>query len=462
MKSFDLFNNKDKVCLSIAGSDSCGGAGIQADVKTFSMFNLSPATVLTALTAQNSNGVQNIFVCPENFVKDQLDAVFADGNICGIKIGMLYSKKIIDLVASFLSGIRNSQMSNFGNQSRNEDIFIVIDPVMTAEAGGRLIDDEALIALRDLLIPISSVITPNIMEAEKIACVKIKCEDDAEVAARKIFDLGAKNVIITGGHLNGTDIFYDGDLTKIKGNLVDGRTHGSGCTYSSLLLSLLIMGYTPLSAAKSAKKLLERSIETSRKIGKRGGSVNQTIWLLDYYDKFNTLQELKESFHKLISMKRIGRIIPEVGTNFGLSIHYPKNSRDIAAIEGRMTKINDDNVRYGCISFGASDHVARMILTANRYDRHIRSAINIKFSEDILDICKKIKFSIEEFDRNDEPDGISTMEWGVMEGIKKNDNNVPDIIFDRGSIGKEPMIRIFGESAYTIVEKIKKILDDMR
>ncbi|HIH78622.1 MAG TPA: bifunctional hydroxymethylpyrimidine kinase/phosphomethylpyrimidine kinase [Halobacteria archaeon] len=453
MKSLDLFKNKDKVCISIAGSDSSGGAGIQADVKTFSMFNLSSATVITALTAQNSKGVQNIFVCPENFVLDQLNAVFADGNICGVKTGMLYSKEIIKLVSSFLSNARDQRF-------QDQDLPIVVDPVMTAEAGGRLISDEALMVLKDLMLPISSIVTPNIMEAEKISGVKINCEKEAEIAAKKIFDLGVKAVIVTGGHLNGTDIFYDGEIVRIKGDLVDGRTHGSGCTYSSLLLSLLVMGYTPLASAKIAKQFLERSIEVSRRIGEKGGSVNQTIWLLDYYDRYNTIEELKESFCNLISIKRLEIIIPEVGSNFGLSSHYPRSLDDIAAVEGRITKIDDNKVRHGCISFGASRHVARMILTANKYDKKVRSAINIKFSDDLLDICKNINFSMVEFDRKDEPPNRSTMEWGVAESIKKFGNNVPDVIYDQGGIGKEPMIRIFGESAYDVVEKIKKILEN--
>lgn len=446
MKYLDLFKNKDKVCLSIAGSDSSGGAGIQADIKTFSMLNISSATVITAVTAQNSSGVENILVCPEDFVLDQLNAVFADGNICGIKTGMLYSSGIIKLVASFLSDL---------------DIPIVVDPVMTAEAGGRLIDDDAQKILQDLLLPISSIATPNRMEAEKIAGVKIKCEKDAEIAARKIFDLGAKIVIVTGGHLNGTDIYYDGDLEKIKGNLIEGRTHGAGCTYSSLLLSLLVMGYTPLESAKISKRFLERSIEVSRMIGEKGGSVNQTIWLLDDFDRFNTLQELKESFYKLISIKKLGIIIPEVGSNFGLSIHYPKSLDDIAAVEGRITKIDENKVRYGCISFGSSEHVARMILTANRYDKRVRSAINIRFSEDLLDICRKVNLSMAEFDRKNEPENRSTMEWGVSESIKKFGNRIPDVIYDQGGVGKEPMIRIFGESAYSVVEKIKKIIENL-
>jgi len=457
MRSLDLFKNKDKVCLSIAGSDSSGGAGIQADVKTFSLFNFSSATVITALTAQNSKGVQNIFLCPENFVLDQLSAVFADGNIYGVKTGMLYSSGIIKLVASFLSNAQKSSI--FGDQDL--DIPIVVDPVMTAEAGGRLIDDKALIVLKNALLPISSVVTPNIMEAEKIAGVKIKCEKDAEIAAKKIFDMGVKTVIITGGHLNGTDIFYDGDLEMIKGGIIEGRTHGSGCTYSSLLLSLLVMGYTPLDAAKISKRFLERSIKVSRKIGKMGGSVNQTTWLLDDYDKFNTLQELQESFRNLISMKGLGVIIPEVGSNFGLSIHCPRILEDIAAVEGRITKINDYRIRYGCISFGASEHVARMILTANKYDRKVRCAVNIKFSEDLLDICKKMNFSMIEFNRKDEPQNRWTMEWGIEDGIKKFNNHVPDVIYDRGGVGKEPMIRIFGESAYDVVGKIDNILKNL-
>lgn len=445
--TFDLFKNRDRACLTIGGSDSSGGAGIQADIKTFSSFNFSSASVITALTAQNSKGVFGIYPSSEEFVMEQLKAVFSDDNICGVKTGMLYSPEIISSVADFLSDVKIK-------------VPIIVDPVMSAEAGGDLIKKEAIKVLKGKLIPISSIVTPNVEEAEKISGMRIKDERDAEIAAKKIYELGTEVAIVTGGHLKGRDIFYDGETIKIDGKLIKGGTHGSGCTYSSSLTCLMAMGYSPLKSAIASKRLLERSIETYRKTGYNTGCVNQTAWLLDDCDRYYVMDNLKKSVEEILRLKNIGKVIPEVGSNLGMAIHHPKDLKDIAAVEGRITKVNEKKVRAGCVSFGASEHVARTILTVMRYDEDIRSAMNIKFSEEILDICKELSFSISYFDRKDEPEGAKTMEWGISEGIKNfgKFGKVPEIIFDRGGIGKEPMIRIFGGSSDDVVEKARKIL----
>jgi hydroxymethylpyrimidine/phosphomethylpyrimidine kinase len=290
--------------------------------------------------------------------------------------------------------------------------------------------------------------------------MRIKDERDAEIAAKKIYELGTEVAIVTGGHLKGRDIFYDGETIKIDGKLIKGGTHGSGCTYSSSLTCLMAMGYSPLKSAIASKRLLERSIETYRKTGYNTGCVNQTAWLLDDCDRYYVMDNLKKSVEEILRLKNIGKVIPEVGSNLGMAIHHPKDLKDIAAVEGRITKVNEKKVRAGCVSFGASEHVARTILTVMRYDEDIRSAMNIKFSEEILDICKELSFSISYFDRKDEPEGAKTMEWGISEGIKNfgKFGKVPEIIFDRGGIGKEPMIRIFGGSSDDVVEKARKIL----
>ncbi|VUT25547.1 MAG: Bifunctional thiamine biosynthesis protein ThiDN [Candidatus Methanolliviera sp. GoM_oil] len=444
--TYDLFKNRDRACLTIGGSDSSGGAGIQADIKTFSSFNFSSASVITALTAQNSKGVLGIYPSSEESVIEQLKAVFSDDNIYGVKTGMLYSPEIISSVADFLSDVKIK-------------VPIIVDPVMSAEAGGDLIKKEAIDALKEKLIPISSIITPNVEEAEKISGMRIKDERDAEIAAKKIYELGTEVAIVTGGHLKGRDIFYNGKTVKIDGKLIEGKTHGSGCTYSSSLTCLMAMGYSPLKSAIVSKRLLERSIEMYRRTGDNTGCVNQTAWLLDDCDRYYVMDDLKRALEEILKLKNIGKIIPEVGSNLGMAIHHPKGLKDIAAVEGRITKCRN-KVRAGCVSFGASEHVARTILTVMKYDENIRSAMNIKFSEEILDICKELSFSISYFDRKDEPKGAKTMEWGIAEGIKNfgKFGKVPEIIFDRGGIGKEPMIRIFGGSSDDVVEKVRKIL----
>src|SRR5574341_997244 len=203
--------------LTIAGADSGGGAGIAADIKTFAALGVHGACIVTACTAQNTRGVKGIFDIPTGFIEEQFNAVVSDIRIDCAKTGMLSSPDIVRTVAKLV---------------KKQELPLVIDPVMAAGAGGKLLDDEAVDVLVEELLPQASVVTPNIFEAERLSGVKIKDMNDAKKAAAKIHDIGAKAVIVTGGHLDGTDVLYaDGEFTYIVGELIERRTHGTGCTH---------------------------------------------------------------------------------------------------------------------------------------------------------------------------------------------------------------------------------------
>ena len=224
--------------LTVAGSDSGGGAGIQADLKTFSAFRVFGMSVLTAVTAQNSLGVTGVHDLPPEFVARQLDAVLDDFGADAVKLGMLSNAGIIRAVADRLRA---------HGQTR-----LVLDPVMIAKSGAPLLQPEARTALIEVMLPLAEVVTPNLHEASVLAGLPVTTEADMEEAARRIHAQGPRHVLVKGGHLatSATDILYDGrGFTRFPAPRIDSpNTHGTGCTYSAAIAAGLALG-APLAAA---------------------------------------------------------------------------------------------------------------------------------------------------------------------------------------------------------------------
>lgn len=251
--------------LTIAGSDSGAGAGIQADLKTFSALGVYGTTVITALTAQNTLGVQAIEVIAPEMVRKQLEAVLTDMDADAVKIGMLGSAGNIEMVAGTLRHY----------QARN----IVLDPVLASTSGSLLLPGEALNVLIERLLPVIDWVTPNLAEAEILTGVTISNVDDMKKAAVELHQKGPKMVLVKGGHLSGapTDIFYNGaDFVVLEAErITTENTHGTGCTLSSAITAYLAKGRDPLSAVRMAKEFVTAAIQYSLKIGKGKGPVNQ-------------------------------------------------------------------------------------------------------------------------------------------------------------------------------------------
>ncbi|HVE44056.1 MAG TPA: bifunctional hydroxymethylpyrimidine kinase/phosphomethylpyrimidine kinase [Gammaproteobacteria bacterium] len=266
--------------LTIAGTDPSGGAGIQADIKTISATGCYAASVITALVAQNTQGVQAIQEVPAAFVMQQINSVFSDLDISAVKIGMLHNKKIIETVSSALEKLKPKN--------------IVLDPVMVAKNGCKLLPSNIIHFIRERLFPLVNLITPNLFEAEKILGEKIETLPEMESAAEKIGNTFNVNVLLKGGHLNTTqssDVLYSKkDLTHYwfhEERINTKNTHGTGCTLSSAIASYLAQGCTLQHAIHISKKYLTKAIESGRnfQIGRGCGPVNH-FYLLTGDEKF--------------------------------------------------------------------------------------------------------------------------------------------------------------------------------
>ncbi|MCS7083383.1 MAG: bifunctional hydroxymethylpyrimidine kinase/phosphomethylpyrimidine kinase [Aquificaceae bacterium] len=252
--------------LTIAGSDSSGGAGIQADLKTFSALGVYGMSAITCITAQNTTGVFNTHEVPPNVVYDQIKAVYEDIGVDALKTGMLYSAETIKAVVN--------AVLNLGLQN------LVVDPVMRAKSGDSLLKDDAKSALIQELFPLALLVTPNIPEAEELSGMKIKTIEDMECACKLIHEKGCKAVIVKGGHLSSLDeaidVFFDGqELHHFTSPFIDSKnTHGTGCTFSAAITAFLAMGQELKQAIKEAKHYTHGAIEHSIGIGSGHGPLN--------------------------------------------------------------------------------------------------------------------------------------------------------------------------------------------
>ena len=260
--------------MTIAGSDSGGGAGIQADLKTFSSLRVFGTTAITSITSQNTVGVNDVYNIPIKHLESQITAVLDDINVLAVKTGMLATSDIISVVCSSLKKYNVSKL--------------VVDPVMIAKDGSRLLQKEAINSLITELIPISYVITPNVPEAEDLVSMKINSIKDMYNAADKIYKLGAKNVVIKGGHLSGKksiDVLYNGtEYSEFSTTRVNtSNTHGSGCTFAAAITAFLSYEIPLLDAVKKAKIYVSESLSTDFKVGHGHGPLNH-FWGLQFPD----------------------------------------------------------------------------------------------------------------------------------------------------------------------------------
>ena len=256
-----------KTALSIAGSDSCGGAGIQADIKTMTLNGVYAMSAVTALTAQNTTGVSAILEADADFLEKEINAVFEDIFPDAVKIGMVSSSALIEIIAERLKFY----------QAKN----IVVDPVMVATSGARLINDSAINTLKEKLLPIANIITPNIPETEVLSGMKISDKNDMEKAAVSIGEKFKCAVLVKGGHsINDADdiLYSNGKITYFKGKRIDNpNTHGTGCTLSSAIAANLAKGYSLEKSVEKAKEYISGALGAMLDLGKGSGPMNHAF-----------------------------------------------------------------------------------------------------------------------------------------------------------------------------------------
>lgn len=363
---------RTECALTVAGSDSGGGAGISADIRTFSALGVHPLVAITAVTAQNTKEVKSVFEVPPEALRAQLEAIFEDFHVSAAKTGMLFSSELIEVAAGFF---------------RKQKIPLVIDPVLRATTGAELLREEGLRALKEELIPLSSLITPNIPEAEVLSGVKIRGVEDmkksAEIMCR---ELGAGAVLIKGGHLSGdpSDLLYFNESFRIfHSSRLSGCSHGTGCTLSAGITALLARGFELEEAVRRAREFTRISIFHGSRVGSGECPVNPVAWLEIPAERWRIFEEILNSEELLrkkfpeglsvvaklpgffsedfleVRFSRGGisvslnseiarKVLSDAGTSFAIILDSEKASGDL---EKRFRRFSDQHLIYFFNSF---------------------------------------------------------------------------------------------------------------
>jgi hydroxymethylpyrimidine kinase / phosphomethylpyrimidine kinase / thiamine-phosphate diphosphorylase len=438
------------IALTIAGSDSGGGAGIQADLKTFAALGVYGASVITSVTAQNTLEVTGIHDLPPEFITLQLDTVVRDLSIDAIKTGMLSNPAIIRAVSERLQTLAVEKL--------------VVDPVMVAKGGAALLRKEAEAELIQSLLPLAYIVTPNLGEAEVLAAMPIRNLSDMEQAARRIHAKGPRHVVVKGGHLDGppTDILFDGQRFEyVEGKRIETKNlHGTGCTFASAIAAELAKGAEVTQAVRSAKAYITTAIRLAEPIGHGFGPTHHFGALYRQAARYDILLQLEEAVTQLRA-GGIAALIPELQSNLGLALPHATTLQEVAAWDGRIMRVGEDIHPVGNPRFGAPRHVATMILAVVRVDPRYRSAMNLRYGEDVLQACQAANLRIVALSHRDGPVEAQSREASsraseIAEIIVRV-GAVPDIISDPGVVGQEAMVWVLGHDAAEVTRKVLMI-----
>lgn len=449
---------KIPIAITIAGSDSGGGAGIEADLKTFTALGVHGAVALTSVTAQNTYEVTAIHDIPPEVVYEQIKAIAVDMGIDAGKTGMLSNSGIIRAVSRAV---------------KEFSFPLVVDPVMVAKSGAKLLLDEAVEVLTRELIPLAKVVTPNAPEASRLSGVEVRDVDSAKQAARRIVEeTGVEAAVVKGGHLlsdTSVDVMYwRGRCYLFESPRVkNGCTHGTGCSFSAAIAAELAKGTDLYNAVKVAKEFIVKAIAYGLKVGKGHCPVNPAAWLYVPAYRSIVLEELKRAVAKLMEHKgELIKYAPEVGINVAMSLPapYALSVDDVAAVKGRIVRSGNELIQIGEVEFGASRHLARLILELQRAYPEVRAAVNVRYCEELVEKARKRGYRVVFIDRRLEPEESrrvegATMRWIAGE-VSRMTSEPPDIIYDVGDLGKEAMIRVIGKGALDAVDKLIKLIEE--
>jgi hydroxymethylpyrimidine/phosphomethylpyrimidine kinase len=439
--------------LTVAGSDSGGGAGIQADLKTFAALGVHGMSAITSITAQNTYSVTRVVDLDPEMVVEQIRVCVEDIGVDAVKTGMLHTTDIIRAVADELRKISAPK---------------VVDPVMVAKSGAPLLREDAIKTLIEELIPIADVVTPNAREAERLTGIPVKGLEDQKRAAKEIAELGARAVVVKGGHIDGPMVrdvlYFNGDYIVLESERIQTKnTHGTGCTFASAIAAHLAHGTEIVQAVRKAKEFVTDAIRYGLDLGKGSGPVNPLWATLRKAWLYEAIENVRVATEVLERVDGVGWICPESMINLAEVVPYGSSNDDVVGIPGRIVNVGGRLRASSCPRPGGSRHVASAVLVAHSLDRRVRAAMNIRYDERILESAVRLGMSVSSYDRSREPPEIKNVEgmsirWGVREAFNQA-GKVTDIVYHMGDFGKEPMITIFGEDAVDVVKKLLRILN---
>ena len=432
-----------KTALTIAGSDSVGGAGIQADIKAMASVGVHAATVVTAVTVQNTKQVSNILPVPEEIVKEQLEAILKDCRVEAVKTGMLYSADIVKVVVDML---------------QHKDIPLVVDPVMVATVGDTLSKGDLSKSIKKDLLPICELVTPNRYEAEILAGMKINSKDDAMLACEIIGKQGS-SVLLKGGHFDSKSIvdylYLSSEFTVLTNPRLEKAGHGSGCTLSSYITAHLAKGLDLVNSVLRSREMIQRSIGSQYAVGK-GELVVDPLASVSFpsenTDRVDVLDAIDSAADRIVSGLPHS-LVPRNGLNIAYATPDAAGPEDVAAIDRKITLRKGNVVRNGPAKFGAAGHLSFILLEVMKKDPSMRSVISIAPAEDTLDLLEEIGLNVIQSGRRGNP------LWGsatkkLIEKLKE----IPDAIADSDQKNGDT-VKILGKDPSDVLSKLSSILN---
>jgi hydroxymethylpyrimidine/phosphomethylpyrimidine kinase len=439
------------VVLTIAGSDSGGGAGIQADLKTIEAHGAFGTSAITSVTAQNTLGVERAYTLPTEEIRAQIDAVVSDSDVRAVKTGMLAEAPVIDLVAEAVAEM---------------DCPAVVDPVMVAASGDRLLAEEAEDTY-ETLVAKATLVTPNADEAGVLTGIRPEDAESAREAGDALLSMGADAALVKGGHVPGAEVLdllvTDEDTYEFTHPRIDtDATHGSGCALSSAIAARLAHGEPIPEAVQAATAFMERAVRYAIDVGEGPGSVHHLADLRNRAAQNFATERVHDVVDAFVEAD-VSHLVPEVGMNVVGATPYAETVRETAAVEGRITRtLSGVNPNRG-VRFGASSHVARFLLAAREFDADLQFAVNCRFDEEVEEALETLDDGVVEYDRSEEPEDVkeregSTMQWGARQAFEKSERT-PVAVVDRGEVGKEAIVKLVAAEADVLVERTLAVLE---
>ncbi|MEL9929385.1 MAG: bifunctional hydroxymethylpyrimidine kinase/phosphomethylpyrimidine kinase [Sulfolobales archaeon] len=446
-----------RVAITISGNDSSGGVGIETDLKTFASLGVHGTFAITGVTIRSTYKTTTAYNMPSEVVYEQIRAIAEEIGIDAGKASMLGNSYII---------------RSIGRAVREFSFPLVVDPIIITESGVRLFEEDAIETLKRELLPQAKIVTLSKTEAELLSGIEIKNLEDSKLAAKKIHEeYSCEAVLIKGSYTRNNEIAYVlfwNDRYYILSSSVNGTcTHEAGYIFSAAITAYLAKGLSILDAVSRAKEFVDKAIEFKVVLDGERCLINPVAWLEISAHRYLTLLRVEEALEKLLkNSEKIREAVPEVGMNLVESIpaQYVRGPEDVAGVMGRIVKYGNSIKAVGPVRFGASSHLARLVIEVLKRSPETRAAINIKYDEKYVRKATELGYLVVEIDRTKEPENSkriegSSLKWIASEALKKCGERVPDFIYDTGDVGKEAMIRILGRDAIEVVEKLLRILE---
>ncbi|WP_246983809.1 bifunctional hydroxymethylpyrimidine kinase/phosphomethylpyrimidine kinase [Halorientalis marina] len=437
------------VALTIAGSDSGGGAGIQADLKTMEACGVFGTSAITSVTAQNTRGVDGNHLLPTSEIEAQIDAVREDFDLRAVKTGMLATAEIVETVTAYADDLPP----------------LVVDPVMVAASGDRLLEPEAEDAY-EALIAESTVVTPNADEAAVLTDVDPDSEADAEAAGAALVEMGADAALVKGGHMGTEDVVdvlvtADDVETFRHPRVATDATHGSGCTLSSAIAAHLATGADRSEAVSAGIDLLARAVRYPLDVGRGPGAVHHTVEARELADRDRTAERVEYVLDRLGGASADARpLVPDCGATVVGATRYAERPDEVAAVEGKISRTRTGIRSNRGVRFGVSDGAATVLLAAREADADLRYAFTCRYDADVAAALETVGGSVVELDRSADAHAWPPTESAVRDAVTGAEGMLAALV-DPGAQGVPPRTVLFGTDAERLSDRALELLTEL-